>query len=221
MLAGGSWSDRPGPDGEGEREDRWRAESAGADGGAWWSSAEQRERGQPSLSLPPPRPSCRSLSRNSLLSVEEAVRVHPDPGPRPPADWALAPAGHARGGWVQGPLVQSAAARASQGEQGPARARARLLRWAGARLDSTGLNRVELGRTGPSGDPGIALVTPPAALCRDLLPVFPSPAGCRLTSRRPRADTMSRWLPCWLRASRLGTARRKTVCASGGPVAFN
>ena len=37
-----------------------------------------------SLFLPPaPGARCRSLSRNPLRSVEEAVRVHPTPGPGP------------------------------------------------------------------------------------------------------------------------------------------
>jgi hypothetical protein len=39
--------------------------------------------------LLPPRPSCRSPK--SLLSVEEAVRVHSGPGPSPISDWALDP----------------------------------------------------------------------------------------------------------------------------------
>lgn len=64
-----------------------------------------------------PRPSCRAalapLTQLAPARVEEAVRVHLDPGRRRPADWALAP-GHARRGWVQGPVIQSPAARASR-----------------------------------------------------------------------------------------------------------
>lgn len=55
------------------------------------------------LSLAHPRPSCRSLSRNSLLSVEEAVRVHPDPGSAAIPDWAQGAPAHARSGWMHGP----------------------------------------------------------------------------------------------------------------------
>lgn len=51
--------------------------------------------------VPFPRPSCRACSRNSFLSVEEAVRVRPNPGPRLIADWVIGP-GHASSGWMQG-----------------------------------------------------------------------------------------------------------------------
>lgn len=49
--------------------------------GVWWI-----------VPFPPsPRPSCRARSPKSLLSVEEAVRVHSGPGPSPISDWALDP----------------------------------------------------------------------------------------------------------------------------------
>ncbi|KAL2259774.1 hypothetical protein VTK26DRAFT_6434 [Humicola hyalothermophila] len=51
-----------------------------------------------------PRPSCqlpRPLTQLASVSIEEAVRVHPNPGPSSTADWAPGP-GRSSSGWVQG-----------------------------------------------------------------------------------------------------------------------